>query len=428
MVTQPGRRASAGLTVVAVVFISLMTLKPLPGTTTLTGSCIFCGVLGGVDFSLNILLFVPLGLSLRWFAGNWKTPILVGIALTLAVELMQWKIIPGRDPSRGDVLANTLGAIAGAWLAIEGIRWLNATGGQARRLAGVFALLTAAVVVASAALLLPARTRYPQWVQWTPARPNHDRFQGRLVAVELNGARIHPTEILRPDRTLDSSTHGLSVRATVSGPIEPTRRQAIVVRVANELEEGFALSQWQNRLAFRSNLVAARLKLRPLLVGLNEAFSVTADGNTPDLSIYAESNPQAISVASEASGRRAAVVIPRTVGLAWALFMPREIALDATSWPINAVWLCVLMLPIAFFTVRSARTSDGRSRVVRWWPFALVVGAVVAAPAIAGLSATRPGEWLGVVAGLMAGMALERWTSRPATDLNARATLGTIRT
>ena len=428
MVTQPGRRASAGLAVISVVFIGLMTLKPLPGTTTLTGSCIFCGTLGGVDFALNILLFIPLGLSLRWYAGSWKTPIIAGAALTLLVESMQWRLIAGRDPSRGDLVANTLGAIVGAWLAVEGVRWLNCTRPQARRLASVFAVLTAGIMVASASLLLPAKTRYPQWVQWTPPRPNLDRFRGRLLAVQLNGASIHPTEILRPDRSLDSTTRGLSVRATVSGAVEPTRRQAIVVRIANELEEGFALSQWHTRLAFRSNLVAARLKLRPPVVGLDDAFSVTtSDAETPELMISAESNPRAMSVERETSGHRESVVLPRTIGLAWSLFMPREVALDATWWPINAAWLCVLMLPISFFTARSARESDALSRIIRWLPFAVVVGALVAAPAVAGLSGTRPGEWLGVAAGLLLGAALERWTSRHA-DLNAGATVGTIRT
>jgi hypothetical protein len=201
------------------------------------------------------------------------------------------------------------------------------------------------------------------------------------------------------------------------------------VRIANELEEGFALSQWHNRLGFRTNLVAARLKLRPLLVGLNEAFSATTgNGTVPELTIYAESNPRAITVRSEPSGHPESVVLPRTIGLSWALFMPREIAMDATSWPINAVWLCVLMLPISFFTVRSVRDSDRPPGVINWWPFALVLAALVAAPMTAGLSPTRPVEWLGVVAGLLSGAAVERWTSRRPAALNARATVGTIRT
>jgi hypothetical protein len=58
---------------------------------------------------------------------------------------------------------------------------------------------------------------------------------------------------------------------------------------------------------------------------------------------------------------------------------------------------------------------------------ALVLAALVVAPALTGLSALAVGEWTGVLAGIVVGAATERWFSpyEPA-DLKARAHNRTI--
>src|SRR5688572_14213784 len=99
MVTQPGRRTAATFAAFGLAVIALATLWPASTTVTLPASCIFCGELGGVDFALNIVLFIPFGMGLRWLLGNWKTPTLVGAATTLVIEMLQWRLIPGRDAS-----------------------------------------------------------------------------------------------------------------------------------------------------------------------------------------------------------------------------------------------------------------------------------------------------------------------------------------
>ena len=73
MVTRPGRRAAASLTASWLVVIALATLWPAETTVTLPASCIFCGQFGGVDFALNVVLFVPLGVALRWLLGSWRS-------------------------------------------------------------------------------------------------------------------------------------------------------------------------------------------------------------------------------------------------------------------------------------------------------------------------------------------------------------------
>jgi len=433
MVRQPGRRVAAALTAAAIAFIAFMTLRPVDFGVALPTSCIICGPLGGVDFTLNTVLFVPFGLALMWLTGHWRRPALIGAVTTLCIETLQWRLIPGRDASLGDLLANCMGTLIGAWLAVAGLRWLNATRIDARRLAAVASLLTVAAVAVSAWLLLPTQTRGQQWVQWTPRRRALDLFQGRLREVSLNGIDIRPTEILDASRTLDTGTNSLSVRATVSEPVPLTRRQAIVVRIANEREEGFSLAQWRDAVVFRTHLTAARLKLRPLLVGLDGAFlssASTTNGDGKHLTIEAVSTPRAMMVKRESSRvGQISVTLRRTVGLAWALFLPWDIGLGPSWYLVNAAWLAVLLLPVSIFSIRAARRSpDAPGSVVSCWPTAVVVGSIVVVPGAMGLSTLGSVEWAGVAFGIVAGLMIERWSaSRRRAGLNVDAPSGTVR-
>ncbi len=71
------------------------------------------------DGALNVLFFAPLGFLLAWGRGRrWLfAAALLGLLLTLAIESAQ-HVIPGRDSSALDVVANSLGAALGAAAAL----------------------------------------------------------------------------------------------------------------------------------------------------------------------------------------------------------------------------------------------------------------------------------------------------------------------
>ena len=80
---------------------------PPPGVRNIDW-CFTCGSQWGVDFLLNIALFVPLGLALRIAGIGWRTATLAVVGTTLAIEAIQL-LIPGRITSTGDLLSNSIG-------------------------------------------------------------------------------------------------------------------------------------------------------------------------------------------------------------------------------------------------------------------------------------------------------------------------------
>ncbi len=73
------------------------------------------GAVRVVEVGLNVLLFVPLSLLGAVVLDRWRVVgwVLAGLALTLAVEGVQWLLLSGRSATVSDVLANTAGALLG---------------------------------------------------------------------------------------------------------------------------------------------------------------------------------------------------------------------------------------------------------------------------------------------------------------------------
>jgi len=84
-----------------------------------------------VDVLLNVLLFMPLGVSLtRWLTTRRQRPGLLALAVVFGtccavsytIEVLQ-QLLPGRAPTLRDVLANSGGGVLG-WAGLHGSLWL----------------------------------------------------------------------------------------------------------------------------------------------------------------------------------------------------------------------------------------------------------------------------------------------------------------
>ena len=71
---------------------------------------------GFVQTASNVVMFIPLGAliaSLVWRSFWWVAGVL-GLCLSLSIELTQYVLLPHRFATAGDVVANTAGAFIGA--------------------------------------------------------------------------------------------------------------------------------------------------------------------------------------------------------------------------------------------------------------------------------------------------------------------------
>ena len=81
-------------------------IRIIRGFTPPTDPSVVTNVVG------NIILFLPLGITLCLLGLRRRTTVRVGFCLSAAIELTQL-FIPGRTTSADDVLCNTLGALVG---------------------------------------------------------------------------------------------------------------------------------------------------------------------------------------------------------------------------------------------------------------------------------------------------------------------------
>ncbi|PJJ65727.1 VanZ family protein [Compostimonas suwonensis] len=74
-----------------------------------------------LEFSANVLMFVPLGflLSLLLPAKVWWLALLICPGLSIAIELAQAALLSSRFATVSDVVANSIGAIIGSLVAVS---------------------------------------------------------------------------------------------------------------------------------------------------------------------------------------------------------------------------------------------------------------------------------------------------------------------
>ncbi|GIV92265.1 MULTISPECIES: VanZ family protein [Chloroflexus] len=119
------RRYGVALLLPTILLVGMVTLYPFAFTRPWPANPIFelmTGLSHAFDMAQNIVLFIPLGMALRWFLAGCSVPlpgqragvILLSASVALGIEVAQLTI-PGRTAALLDVVANTSGAALGAW-------------------------------------------------------------------------------------------------------------------------------------------------------------------------------------------------------------------------------------------------------------------------------------------------------------------------
>lgn len=144
-----------------------------------------CSALAGVDFALNVALFLPVGAVL---ARRWgRLAFVVPLGLSIAIELLQAAPFVARDPSLRDVVANGLGGGLGVLLVRHGALLFRPPPGSALGVLTGWAALMLIGIGAAGLGLGPSIPDSIWWGQWAPELGQYDRFDGTVREAKVAG-------------------------------------------------------------------------------------------------------------------------------------------------------------------------------------------------------------------------------------------------
>lgn len=404
---RPQRRLGALLAVLGAAAIVGLTLLPSPGQAVYSARtpllCIVCGDQGGADVIRNLLLFAPLATGLRLLGWSGRGVILLSGTLSLAVELLQYYAVTGRDASLSDLLTNTTGAAIAATLAPYLGRLLAPDRTLAPRLVLGSTALWLGVLGLSATAMMPWVPPGPLRNDCTRSFGKADLFLGTVRSVALNGVPLPCDDELSralPLRQALSRGEATLDVAALSGQPASGRRLIHAVRVPR----GYlvVLAQEGRAAAFSAPAAAQRLRLHPPILRSPEAFPPKE--GVP-IELHAGFHDRRMWISSSHSGRRRMVELELSPSHGWSVILPWGLRMGPRLRLATALWIGGLILPAAYWA--------GFMRSPVLGP-AGVAGALAAGlgllPSLTGYAAVHWSEWLGGFLGASLGWALH-WSA-----------------
>lgn len=403
------RRAAWGAVAAVVAAIVVATLRPAPPPAIpLPVYCLVCGELGGVDVILNVILFIPLGAALVAAGVPCRRAMAWTTAVSLTVELLQLSAIAGRDASLSDLLTNSLGGGLGAFGATSWRALIAPAPRNARTLALVAAALALGVMAATAALLHPSIPVMGLWGQWTPQQLRFEPYSGTVHDFRINGIVV-PYNLVPESETLRQRLLTGQTRAHVEFSAgRRTSRLAAIARVGSRFQEVMLLGADGRDLVFRTRLATRDWRLRTPGIAVPEALPVDGERVVAEAGLRNRQWYATIITAQGAVHRS----VPFSVSLGWTFILPFEHPLAPSDAWFSALWLAALAFPAAYWGAR-AGTTRARLRAPRdglnalWGATMLMLAlGLFSIPLLAHFTAAAPHEWLGLVAGGVAGALL----------------------
>jgi hypothetical protein len=401
----------SGLVLLAVALPVVLVATSLPSFEPGTGE-------GGVlkllpspsDSFRNLLLFVPLGVALALLEVRRGVIVAGAALLSLGIEAIQW-MIPGRESSPWDLLANAVGAWLGGWLVTHGWSLLHPADEVQARRRHRGATLLAAVLLSGGSLLF-ARTLPdgPYFGHVPPDLPNLARYPGTIEQVEISGDRLINGELPAARRIREQllGDHRISVTA-VAGTATPglaglglvTDRDNAGVLLVGVRRDAllYAVTTFSHRFGFDGGG-----RWVPGVVGR------AAPGSHLRVEIERRGDDVCIGVGVDSPPRCG---FGFRLGEGWTHLLPSDLVPAALRPGIDVLWLSGALAWVGFF-------GRGRARDPVPWGIA-----VLASVAVVSVGATRPPsptEFAALAIGLLAGWLVSRGARRP-TNSSPRMTL-----
>jgi len=397
--------------IVVLAVIAALTLRPIPSQTRVSALtpvlCLVCGSIGLVDVLLNVLLFVPLGIALHYAGMRVARITLVGLGVSLVIEVLQLAVIPGRDASLSDLITNTAGVVLGGLLGATWRKLVFPGPSRALRIATIYAVAWAATWGASAALLHPDPRPGQYYGQWAhDFDDNRTQWGGSVREVRLNGIPV--SDGLVPDEPLRDALEGgkftLELHG-VSGP-QPHKVAQIFGLASSQGEIFVEWTQYGRDLRFMIRYGPSLLRLRSPVIRFD--YAAPADSGE---AIHLIARERAGVLSAEVRTARDTVVAthPLTPSLNWTFALPFTYRWGfETRWG-SMLWVLVTMIPLGYW----GAIAGG------WRTAALAVGGAAMAglglaPLVGGLSPVHWSEWVAAVLACGAGVMLARVAPRRA--------------
>ena len=400
------------LVVVSAAAIAFATLIPNRGSAPpFNPLCVLCGESGGVDLVLNVVLFAPLGFGLALVDSRPSRALIGMSAASLAIELLQFFLIPGRDPTIRDVVTNSIGGALGFAISAHRQSLIRPRPSLGVKLLVGWAVVWLAIQTIAGYSLVPALTQSKYYGQiGRELGEMLSAFPGEILNPTLDGLRIPDSELSATRiRTLLSERQGALIQARVI-PRECPTRMAGIVRIADaEAREILIVAQNDADLHFGVRSGAETLRLRPVRYRLHDVFGhgSTCAPVRDTILLQARYTRMGVALGAATRGKAMEETIAPSMSQGWRLFLPVQTYTEAGLWSaaLTATWLFILMLPAGYwgvFVAQTRRVGNPRAAATAAFVLAVLLIAFVAVPALFEIPAMRPWEWLAALTGAVA--------------------------
>lgn len=360
--------------------------------------CLTCGELWVVDVALNLLLFVPMGAALVWAGVSWRRAALACALLSLGVEFLQLRVIPGRDASFSDLLANSLGGLGGALIAHGWRRILMPGWRIALSLSFMSTALALCVMAGTAALLHPAIPPMGLWGQLAPQQLQFEPYNGVVHHFRVNGFVVPYSLVPESESLRQSLLTGESLGRVEITSGDPSHRLSAIARLGSRFQEVFMFGAEGNDLVLRTRLAVRDWYMRVPFIALSDALP--SAGERAVLEGGVTRRGWFAIVRTEMGVRQREVAF--SVALGWTFLLPFDHPLRGPDRWLSTLWLAVLAAPGAWWGVLASRGWHHPRTGGAWWAIAsvmaLCVGLLVI-PYSAQFVPAAGNEWLGILAG-----------------------------
>ncbi|MES2177449.1 MAG: VanZ family protein [Gemmatimonadota bacterium] len=404
--------------IVGALAIALATLAPSDQPDTAESMCIVCGQFGGVDAFVNVLLYMPLGAGLA-LLGRKRVPSMLGmVALTVVIELLQRYLIPGRNGAIGDVITNSVGGALGYFVGSHLGQLLLPARRTATWLSGGGLSVWALAHLIGGYALVPSPTEKRYFGQLAHQLGQDSAYDGRILSASLGGRPFPDGEFPNANWVANSLRAPRGAAVDVIAEIRALpRRQAAIARLVDIDEEEIVLLAAEGEdILFGIRTHAADLGLRSpsyRLKGGHPGPSVAGRQSTLLRARYALPSVE-LSTVSERARRETSMRL--STSNAWRFMALAPIRVDGgrTDMVLDALWLCVLLVPAGYwgqFMVLHRRTRGARVSLGLALLIPVGVGFAVG-PAIFGLAPPQLSDIGGASVGLILGALVALWMSR----------------